>query len=120
MMHLLGKPVDASDDTLCLNPFPKKKRQQVTWIKGGQNVGWGIYFKEETNDIFFISMKLVLTAGAMGLFFLVWTLKHHKKDGSLPWDAIERIAGLNILAVDWLEAWLLARYAKGVAKKKSK
>jgi hypothetical protein len=112
MMHLYDVPADSGDSTICLDAFPKKKKERLIWKRTGKNVGWGVYFKEEPRKLLFAGAKFVVALASGLICGLCW------KDRSFPWAVVGWVTVVVALAFDWFEAWLVGSSSTTVGKEK--
>lgn len=115
MLHFYNTPEHILDDGLCLNAFPKRRLEPLYWKRGQSNVGYGIYLKEELDEMLFALIRgsIALSIGVIGwIVFLV----HHDLEKSYPWPAVLWISGIGVCALEVLKEWLKARFESGATK----
>jgi hypothetical protein len=115
MLHFYSTPEHILDDGLCLNAFPKRRLEPLYWKRGQSNVGYGIYLKEELDEMLFALIRgsIALSIGVIGwIVFLV----RHDLEKSYPWPAVLWISGIGVCALEVLKEWLKARFESGATK----
>jgi hypothetical protein len=115
MLHFYSAPDHILDDGLCLNAFPKRRSEPLYWKRGQSNVGYGIYLKEELDEMLFALIRgsIALSVGVIGwIVFLV----RHDLVKSYPWPAVLWISGIGVCALEVLKEWLKARFELGATK----
>jgi hypothetical protein len=116
MLHFYREPECIIDDRLCLNAFPKRKLEPLYWKKGQLNVGYGIYLKEELNELLFALIRgsIALSVGVVGwIIFLI----RRDLEKSYPWAAVLWISGIGVCALEVLKEWLKARFDSSTTTK---
>jgi hypothetical protein len=68
MLHFYNEPEHIMDDRLCLDAFPKRKIEPLYWKRGQSNLGYGIYLKEEPDEMLFafIRCSIAFFVGLIG------------------------------------------------------
>ncbi|RDW58642.1 hypothetical protein BP6252_13118 [Coleophoma cylindrospora] len=117
MLHFYNEPENMIDDKLCLDAFPKRKLEPLYWRRGHSNVGYGIYLKEELNEMLFALIRCSI-ACSVGLVGWVVFLVRHDLEKNYPWAAVLWISGIGVFATEVLKEWLKARF-ESVTKTKS-
>jgi hypothetical protein len=116
MLHFYNYPEDTIDSKQCLGAFPKRKREPLYWKNGKSNIGWGIYLKEEPNEMLF---ALVRASIALSVGFIGWIVFLLRRDleKSYPWAGVLWISGIGACTLEALKEWLKARFDSGTIPK---
>src|SRR4051812_4681642 len=116
MLHFYSKPEDSLDDTMCLNAFPKRKIEPLYWKRGQSNLGYGLYLKEELDEVLLALIKgsIALSVGVVGWIIF---LARRDLEKSYPWAAVLWISGIGVCALEVLKERLKARLESGTTTK---
>ncbi|MCJ1395387.1 hypothetical protein MMC18_008271 [Xylographa bjoerkii] len=103
LIHVFKHPEYGSEVTLCLNRFPKKKKEQLYYTDHQETVGWGIYFSEGPH-VAMIATIMFLFAVLAGLVFgICWTFMNHDIQGA--WTVAAWISSVGALGFAAWTAW---------------
>jgi hypothetical protein len=116
MLHFYDKPEHIMDDRLCLDAFPKRKIEPLYWKRGQSNVGYGIYLKEEPDEMLFALIRCCI-AFSVGLIGWSVFLMRRDLEKNYPWAAVLWVSGIGVCALEVLKEWLKARFESGTTTK---
>ncbi|KAF7173684.1 hypothetical protein CNMCM5623_005908 [Aspergillus felis] len=108
LLHYYEHPEDSLDATECYNAFPKKRRDRLRWRDGGQNLGYGIYLKEEPDDILFAVIRGFIGAAVGVVGWIIFLLREDLQKG-YPWAAVFWITTVAVCALEVLKEWLKSK-----------
>ena len=116
MLHFYNEPEHSIDNRLCLDIFPKRKIEPLYWKRGQSNVGYGIYLKEEPDELAFVLIRgsIVLSVGLIG--WIIFLARRELEKG-FPWAAVLWVSAVGLCTLEVLKEWLKARFESGTTTK---
>lgn len=103
MLHVYRHPKEGSENTFCLDRFPKKRNEKLHYEQDTEVIGWGIYFKESPHLPTFVTVLFLFMLSTSLIFGICWTIMEHDVSGA--WAVASWISSVGAFGLTALSTW---------------